>query len=341
MPNRNLSANSSRARFKTIVATLDEKVVKFDVDFQSVIGEGGYGQVLACHGTRNQNWKAAVKVVPRKTLSPAEYGNIKQEILFLRWIKHVNIVTYFGFGKDIENIYIFTERLKTDMLQEILNSPNRRFDERRTRFLLKQICLAVAYLHDQDIVHCDLKPENVLLDSTFEENPIPAVKLCDLGFARIINKVKLRTSLKGTYPYMPPEVLGGHDHNRSMDVWSTGIICFVSLTGSFPFKGKEKDDVIRDQQKKFQDDRLLYRDILFDGVGGDAIDLMKSILVENYIRKSIKEILGHRWFHDYNLFVDTRNLEKRLHKRYINTKQDSKYWKKWYNDYRERKTPKS
>jgi len=287
---------------------------------------------VEAHYTKNPNATAAAKVVPRK-IREREYENLKKEILFLRWIDHVNIIRFFGSGKDSENFYLFTERMKTDMLREILNSPNRRFTERRTRFLVKQICLAVAYLHDQEIVHCDLKPENVLLDSTLEENPLPVVKLCDLGFARVITKVKLRRSLKGTFPYMPPEVLSGSAHNRSIDVWSTGIIIYVSLTGNFPFKGEEKDQVIEDQQKKLNDERILYRPILFDEIGEDAIDLMKNILVEHYIRKSIKEVLDHKWFDDYNLFVDTRHLEKRLHKRYINTKEDSKKWKQWIHDY--------
>ena len=329
--------SSSVGKFKTILAILGRKAVKFDVDFEAVIGEGAYGKVFQCYYAKNHRIKAAVKVVRRKTLSHAEQDNMKKEILFLTLINHVNIVRFFGFGKDVANVYIFTELMETDMFTEIMNAPFGSLSERKTRFLMKQVCLAVEYLHNQDIVHCDLKPENVLLDSTLDNNPLPAVKLCDLGVARVIGKINARRSVKGTRSYMPPEVLSGNLHSRSMDIWSVGVICYVSLTGQFPFSGREVEEILWEQEKKLGDEHRLYSPILFDGVEDDAIDLLKQLLADNSIRIPIKEVLQHKWFHDYNLFVDTRSLEQRIHKRYITTREDSKYWKKWLKNYTERK----
>lgn len=127
-----------------------------------------------------------------------------------------------------------------------------------------QILVALRHLHFKNIVHCDLKPENVLLASA---EPLPQVvfccsrcfraetcfspllselqvKLCDFGFARIIGEKSFRRSVVGTPAYLAPEVLRSKGYNRSLDMWSVGVIIYVSLSGTFPFN---EDEDINDQ----------------------------------------------------------------------------------------------
>lgn len=116
-----------------------------------------------------------------------------------------------------------------------------------------QILIALKHLHSKNIVHCDLKPENVLLSSNAE---FPQVKLCDFGFARIIGEKSFRRSVVGTPAYLgntitlvldqplivffsAPEVLRNKGYNRSLDMWSVGVIVYVSLSGTFPFNEDE------------------------------------------------------------------------------------------------------
>lgn len=131
---------------------------------------------------------------------------------------------------------------------------------------LQQILVALRHLHFKNIVHCDLKPENVLLASA---EPFPQVrayifmcfarimhvyvnhaafllqvKLCDFGFARIIGEKSFRRSVVGTPAYLAPEVLRSKGYNRSLDMWSVGVIVYVSLSGTFPFN---EDEDINDQ----------------------------------------------------------------------------------------------
>lgn len=70
------------------------------------------------------------------------------------------------------------------------------------------------------------------------------VKLCDFGFARIIGEKSFRRSVVGTPAYLAPEVLRSKGYNRSLDMWSVGVIIYVSLSGTFPFN---EDEDINDQ----------------------------------------------------------------------------------------------
>ena len=72
----------------------------------------------------------------------------------------------------------------------------------------------------------------------------PQVKLCDFGFARIIGEKSFRRSVVGTPAYLAPEVLLNQGYNRSLDMWSVGVIMYVSLSGTFPFN---EDEDIKDQ----------------------------------------------------------------------------------------------
>lgn len=72
----------------------------------------------------------------------------------------------------------------------------------------------------------------------------PQVKLCDFGFARIIGEKSFRRSVVGTPAYLAPEVLRNKGYNRSLDMWSVGVIIYVSLSGTFPFN---EDEDIHDQ----------------------------------------------------------------------------------------------
>ncbi|CAL4229200.1 unnamed protein product, partial [Meganyctiphanes norvegica] len=103
-----------------------------------------------------------------------------------------------------ERIFVVMEKLKGDMLEMILSSDRGKLSERITKFLIYQILVALKHLHSKNIVHCDLKPENVLLSSSSD---FPQVKLCDFGFARIIGEKSFRRSVVGTPAYLAPEVL--------------------------------------------------------------------------------------------------------------------------------------
>jgi protein kinase D len=204
-----------------------------------------------------------------------------------------------------QQIFVVMEKLHGDMLEMILSSEQGRLDERITKFLITQILDALRYLHFKNIVHCDLKPENVLTANT--DSALPQVKLCDFGFARIIGEKSFRRSVVGTPAYLAPEVLSNQGYNRTLDMWSVGVIIYVSLSGTFPFN---EDEDILDQ---IQNAEFMFPDNAWKSISNDAIDLIKHLLqVKRRRRLTVERALLHNYFTDSQKYTDLTRLEERI-----------------------------
>ncbi|ELK28541.1 Serine/threonine-protein kinase D1 [Myotis davidii] len=292
-----------------------------------------------------------------------------------------------------------------------LRFPTKQESQLRNEVAILQILVALRHLHFKNIVHCDLKPENVLLASAdpFPQatsvvcNPRPAltappesedtaeaqgcpqlsnavqdiefsvvledkckrfffcstrrtannwlspspegvlylkrpahsggpalppgrlqVKLCDFGFARIIGEKSFRRSVVGTPAYLAPEVLRNKGYNRSLDMWSVGVIIYVSLSGTFPFN---EDEDIHDQ---IQNAAFMYPPNPWKEISHEAIDLINNLLqVKMRKRYSVDKTLSHPWLQDYQTWLDLRELECKTGERYITHESDDLRWEQY------------
>lgn len=212
----------------------------YQIYADEVLGSGQFGIVYG--GVHKKTHRdVAIKVIDKLRFPTKQEAQLKNEVAILQNISHCGVVNLERMFETPEKIYVVMEKLKGDMLEMILSSPRGRLNERVTKFLITQILIALKHLHSKNIVHCDLKPENVLLSTDSE---FPQVKLCDFGFARIIGEKSFRRSVVGTPAYLAPEVLRNKGYNRSLDMWSVGVIIYVSLSGTFPFN---EDEDINDQ----------------------------------------------------------------------------------------------
>jgi calcium-dependent protein kinase len=101
---------------------------------------------------------------------------------------------------------------------------------------VKQIFLALNYMHQNKIVHRDIKPENVLIESI--ENL--EIKLTDFGFATYFDRKNELNEVLGSPLYMPPEIVSHSGYDNKVDIWSTGVMTYILLVGKPPFIGKTK-----------------------------------------------------------------------------------------------------
>jgi len=119
------------------------------------------------------------------------------------------------------------------LLQYLKSLPGKKIPESECCYIYKQIVNGISYLHKLNIIHRDIKLENIIINP---DNKY--IKIIDYGFGCITAKSKLLNFFCGTPSYMPPEIIQKRDYiGFYADIWSLGILLFTLLCGAFPFKG--------------------------------------------------------------------------------------------------------
>ncbi|XP_074684329.1 mitogen-activated protein kinase kinase kinase 19 [Strix aluco] len=207
-----------------------------------VLGKGAYGTVYC--GLTSQGQLIAVKQVVLDTsdqlTTEKEYQKFHEEVDLLKTLKHVNIVTYLGTSLEDNILSIFMEFVPGGSISSIIN----RFGPLPEIVLCKytkQILQGVAYLHDNCVVHRDIKGNNVML------MPNGIVKLIDFGCARRLawaslsgTQSEMLKSVHGTPYWMAPEVINETGYGRKSDIWSIGCTVFEMATGKPPLASMDR-----------------------------------------------------------------------------------------------------
>ncbi|XP_054723048.1 serine/threonine-protein kinase D1-like [Uloborus diversus] len=318
---QNIHGNKEHYNEAAVKKDNSEQSLDISLQYQifpdEVLGSGQFGIVYG--GVHRTSGRAvAIKVIDKMRFPTKQEAQLKNEVSILQNIHYPGVVNLEKMFETIERIFVVMEKLKGDMLEMILSSEKGRLSERITKFLIFQILMALKHLHLKCIVHCDLKPENVLLSS---DSDFPQVKLCDFGFARIIGEKSFRRSVVGTPAYLAPEVLKNKGYNRSLDMWSVGVIIYVSLSGTFPFN--EEED-INDQ---IQNAAFMYPPNPWKEISPEAIDLISNLLqVKTRKRFTVDKSLSHTWLQDYQTWCDLRRLESEVGSRYLTHQSDDARW---------------
>ncbi|XP_030629764.1 serine/threonine-protein kinase D3 [Chanos chanos] len=297
----------------------------YQIFADEVLGSGQFGIVYGGKH-RKTGRDVAIKVIDKMRFPTKQESQLRNEVAILQNLHHPGIVNLECMFETPERVFVVMEKLHGDMLEMILSSEKSKLPERITKFLVTQILVALRHLHFKNIVHCDLKPENVLLASA---EPFPQVKLCDFGFARIIGEKSFRRSVVGTPAYLAPEVLRSKGYNRSLDMWSVGVIIYVSLSGTFPFN---EDEDINDQ---IQNAAFMYPPTPWKDISTEATDLINNLLqVKMRKRYSVAKSLSHPWLQDYQTWLDLREFETRQGERYITHESDDARWEEYADEHK-------
>ncbi|XP_075884009.1 protein kinase D4 [Nelusetta ayraudi] len=289
----------------------------YQIFTDEILGSGQFGVVYK--GThRKSGRQVAIKVIDKNRFPSKQERQLRNEALILESLSHLGVVLLEGMFETAQHVFVVMEKLHGDMLEMILSSEMGRLPERNTRFMVTQILEALRYLHRKHIAHCDLKPENVLLASA---DPFPQVKLCDFGFARIIGEKSFRRSVVGTPAYLAPEVISSNGYNRSLDMWSVGVIMYVSLSGTFPFN--EDEDI----GQQITNATFMYPRQPWASISLEAISLINNLLQVSVRRRfTVGRTLGHPWLQDFQLWCDLREFELRMGCRYLTHPGDEQRW---------------
>jgi len=251
------------------------------------LGTGGFANVYKVESLDSHR-EYACKVINKCRLKRREHQiKLVSEIKLHRTLSHHHICKFFHHFDDDDNVYMLLEICTNKSLMELSNE-RKILTEPEVRYFMKQIIVAIKYLHNNHIIHRDLKLGNILLDKDL------IVKLCDFGLAARIKDDERKTTICGTPNYIAPEILNqnklGLGHSYEVDIWSLGVIMFTLLAGYPPFQTRNLHETYRRIRK------MRYQWPESHSVSWMARDLISNIFTDPSQRLNLSEIESHDFF---------------------------------------------
>ncbi|KAM3229516.1 hypothetical protein ACQJBY_060394 [Aegilops geniculata] len=254
------------------------------------IGSGAYSQVwLGKHVARGT--EVAVKEIAMDRLSAKLRDSLLSEVDILRRITHPNIIALHDSIRDGGRIYLILEYCRGGDLYAYLLR-HKRVPETVAKHFIRQLACGLQKLRESNVVHRDLKPQNILLVSN---NGTSILKIADFGFAKFLQPSGLAETLCGSPLYMAPEVMQAQKYDAKADLWSVGIILYQLVTGSPPFNGDSQiqlmKNILKSGQLRFPSDCELSH---------DCIDLCRKLLrISSVERLTVEEFVNHPFLFEH------------------------------------------
>ncbi|KAI8914349.1 kinase-like domain-containing protein [Gorgonomyces haynaldii] len=285
-----IPAAAANAAPKSTAAVAPAKVpkhkIKFeDLEIKNTLGTGSFGRVHLV------KYKPTGKHYAMKVLRKSEIIKLRQvehtinEKNILEQLDHPFLVKMLGTFQDSNNLYLVLEYVQGGELFSYLRKSGR-FANHVARFYAAEVVLAFEYLHEQDIIYRDLKPENLLLDAQGH------IKVTDFGFAKIVPDVTW--TLCGTPDYLAPEIIQSKGYGKPVDWWAVGVLIYEMLAGHPPFYDE-------DHFKLYE--KILQCKLRFPPhFDPNAKDLVKRLLTTDLskrfgnLKEGVQDIKRHKWF---------------------------------------------
>uniref|UniRef100_A0A1A7XPC0 Serine/threonine-protein kinase Nek4 n=1 Tax=Iconisemion striatum TaxID=60296 RepID=A0A1A7XPC0_9TELE len=262
--------------------------------FIRVVGKGSYGEVnLVKHKTDRKQY--VIKKLNLTTSSKRERHSAEQEAQLLSQLRHPNIVTYRESweGNDCQLYIVMGFCEGGDLYHRLKQQKGELLPEKQVVEWFVQIAMALQYLHERNILHRDLKTQNIFLTKT------NIIKVGDLGIARVLeNQNDMASTLIGTPYYMSPELFSNKPYNHKSDVWALGCCVYEMSTLKHAFNARDMNSLVY----RIVEGKLPQMPSQYDPQLGDLIRSMlckrpddrpdvKLILRQPYIKRQIAMFL--------------------------------------------------
>ncbi|RXH87698.1 hypothetical protein DVH24_034598 [Malus domestica] len=174
--------------------------------------------------------EVAIKVLKPECVNPDMLKDFAQEVYIMRKVRHKNVVQFIGACTKHPSLCIVTEYMSGGSVYDYLHKQKGVFKLPSLLKVAIDVSKGMTYLHQNNIIHRDLKAANLLMD----ENEV--VKVADFGVARVNSQSGVMTSETGTYRWMAPEVIEHKPYDHKADVFSFGVVLWELLTGKLPYE---------------------------------------------------------------------------------------------------------
>ncbi|CAB3243746.1 unnamed protein product [Arctia plantaginis] len=263
------------------------------------VGKGTYGNVYLCK--RKDNTLTIVKEIELNIKFQDHEQDIINEINILSCLNHVNIIKFYSYYNTDNHVMISMEYASSGNLAEYMykRSP-KLLQQQEILFYYCQVLLGVDYIHSKNIIHRDLKAENILLTGKCGV----VVKIGDFGISKMLASAKKTSTVIGTPYYLAPELCEGKPYDNKSDVWALGCLLYEMCTHKRAFEAETLVGLV----KAITSGSVHPLDLTtYDRSMQDLVDSMLSILPDK--RPTVKELMGRRVLLPtiYTIFLDAGN----------------------------------
>ncbi|KAJ7389482.1 SIK kinase 3 [Desmophyllum pertusum] len=253
-------------------------------NIEKTIGKGNFAVVkLATHCFTKA--KVAVKIIDKSQLDQDNLKKIFREVQVMKMLDHRHIIKLYEVMETDRMLYLVTEYASKGEIFDHLVAHGR-MSEKEARKKFVQIAAAVDNCHEQNVVHRDLKAENLLLDENFN------IKIADFGFSNIFQEGKHLKTWCGSPPYAAPELFEGKAYcGPEVDIWSLGVVLYVLVCGALPFDGS----TLQSLRSRVLDGR--FRIPFF--MSTECEHLIRHMLVRDVAKRyTMVQIMNHKWVNE-------------------------------------------
>ncbi|XP_019727484.1 myosin light chain kinase, smooth muscle isoform X1 [Hippocampus comes] len=292
--------------YRQVTVRTDIKVKEL-YDVEERLGTGKFGQVFKLvEKATKKVW--AGKFI--KAYSAKDKDNVRQEIGIMNSLHHPKLVQCVDAFEGKSDIVVVLEMISGGELFERIIDEDFELSEREVIKYMLQIVDGVGFIHEQGIVHLDLKPENIMCVNKIGSK----IKLIDFGLARRLENAGTLKVLFGTPEFVAPEVINYEAIGYPTDMWSIGVICYILLSGLSPFMGDNDNETLANVTSATWD----FEDEAFDEISDDAKDFITSLLKKDMkARLSCPRCLEHTWLKQDTNTMKAKKLSKERMKKYI------------------------
>ena len=295
--------------FEKLNAAVQNKSLFDKYEVKQKIGKGKFGLVKFGINKETKQ-QVAIKIMAKKNMDKSDLELAKVEIDILKIGQHPNIIKLYDIYENENYIYIIMEYCSGGDLLSYFEHYEYELKETKVCEIIHKLSMAIYYLHSYGIVHRDLKPENILMTDL---TPEADIRLLDFGLSKIVGNEEKCTEPYGTLSFVAPEVLQGKPYDKSVDLWSIGIITFLLLCGYLPFDDKHSE---REIARQTIQDPAPFESKIWSKYSSEAKNFVEGLLQKKPEKRlSIKEVLEHPWI---------KKMDKVPNKR-RDTKKESKF----------------